>query len=383
MSGRGLWGELQARAGGHDRGVVALAGVLMVAGFLLSLAASPAAANQNDAATPFHFAMRHAVFIALAVPAFIAASLMRAQEARRLAVFGLLATWLLLALVLLFAAETKGARRWLDLPGGFSFQPSEFLKPALVVVWAWLLAEKFRSRTFPGLKAALVLFLLSAGLLLAQPDVGQTTLLGFTLLAMMLFAGAPWPIFAATGAAGAVGLFGAYFAFDHVRLRIDAFLGEGGHQVGLALKAIAAGGVFGRGPGEGIVKQDLPDAHSDFIYAVAAEEYGLLASLGLVAAYAAVLWRGLWRTQRVIDPFAQIAAAGLFCLLALQAMVHIAVNIALAPAKGMTLPFVSYGGSSLIGAAVTLGWACAFSRREPGAWLEDAPQPPSLQERAA
>ena len=168
----------------------------------------------------------------------------------------------------------------------------------------------------------------------------------------------------------------AYLTFDHVQLRVDAFLHPGGpgYQVSRALEAIQSGGLLGRGPGEGVVKDNLPDAHADFIYAVAAEEFGLLASLGLLALYGVIVWRGFAAAARVIDPFAQLAAGGLFALIALQALVHVAVNVSLAPAKGMTLPLVSYGGSSMIGSAMTLGLALAMIRRRPGGQLYDKDQ---------
>jgi cell division protein FtsW len=238
--------------------------------------------------------------------------------------------------------------------------------------WAWMLSEQMRRRSFPGWPVAAGLYALAAAALLTQPDIGQIVLLGLVLMILMLLAGVDWRWLAGGVAAAGAGAFAIYQVYPHARARIDAFLNpdsEPGYQVGRALDAIASGGIFGRGPGEGVIKRALPDAHADFVYAVGAEEFGLLASLGLILVFAALAFRGLSRAARLNDPFEQLAAAGLVALLTAQAAIHIAVNLSLAPAKGMTLPFISFGGSSMIGSAIALGACVSLLRKRPGAFL--------------
>jgi cell division protein FtsW len=275
-------------------------------------------------------------------------------------------------LVPFIGVETKGATRWLRI-GSATVQPSEFLKPALVVLMAWMLSERMKHRSFPGVAVAAALFGVAALLLIAQPDIGQTVLLAACFTILLFAAGVPWPWLAGTAAGGGVAGFIVYHVFPHVRARIDALApGATSYQVSKALEAISSGGALGRGAGEGVYKHQLPDAHSDFIYAVSAEEFGLLASIGIIALYGAIAWRGLSRAGRLADPFAQLAALGLLSLFTLQAAIHIAVNVGVAPAKGMTLPLVSYGGSSMLASAITLGMAFALVRRRPGAFIYEA-----------
>jgi cell division protein FtsW len=234
-----------------------------------------------------------------------------------------------------------------------------------------MLGESLRNPRFPGRAVAIGLFALAAIALLAQPDVGQTALLALVLGPMLVLSGLALRWVLGGGVLAALSAWAIYSFYPHARDRVDAFLsdGEPGYQVGRALDAIAAGGVFGRGPGEGVIKRSLPDAHADFVFAVAAEEFGLLASLGLIALFGALAFRGLSRASRLNDPFEQLAAAGLIALLVAQAAIHIAVNLSLLPAKGMTLPFISFGGSSMIGSALTLGFCLSLLRNRPGAYL--------------
>ena len=358
------------RLGGFDRPLLAAAGVLVAAGLVLSLAASPAIADRMQASGEFYFVWRHAAFAAAAVAACVACALLSPTGVRRFGAVLFAVALLLLLVTPLIGAEVKGAQRWIRL-GAVGLQPSEFVKPGLVVAAAWMLSERLRSPGFPALRIVTALYAVCAVLLVAQPDIGQTLLIGAMLAILVFMAGVSWVWIVAAAAVGAVIFAAAYAGFPHVQARVDAFLHPGGpgYQVGRALEAIQSGGLLGRGPGEGVVKDRLPDAHADFVYAVAAEEFGILASVGLVALYGVIVWRGLVRAARVVDPFAQIAAAGLFVLFGLQALVHVAVNLSLAPAKGMTLPLVSYGGSSMIGSGVTLGLALALVRARPGALL--------------
>lgn len=362
----------QAPYAGLDRQLLANAGALALLGLIVSMAASPAAAARMNIDADFHFAGRHAVFVLAGAVLLALVARLSAVSVRRLGVI-VFAVALPLCIVASLTSEIKGAARWIDL-GPLSLQPSEFLKPGFVIAVAWMLSEKTRNPAFPGIGIAACLYAFSAAVLLSQPDVGQTALMGATLAGMLFLAGLSW-FWIVGGAAVAVAAgFAAYAAFPHVRARWEAFVepeGPGGYQVGQALDAIASGGLFGRGPGEGVVKLQLPDAHADFLFAVAAEEFGLLASLALIGLFAALVLRGLSRASRLSDPFAQLAAGGLVLMLAAQAAIHVAVNLALIPAKGMTLPLVSYGGSSMLSAALTVGLVLALTRASPGAFLFD------------
>lgn len=355
----------------YDRTLLVVAAILFALGILFSMAASPGAAARIRIDEAFYFAGRQAAYATLGIAMMFAAASLDPRQLRRfasiLAIFALLCC----ALVAVFAPEVKGARRWIDF-GLFSFQPSELLKPALVIVWAWMLSESMKREGFPGRAIAMLLFALAAAALLSQPDVGQMALLALVLGPMLILSGLGLRWVLGGGVAAVLGGWAVYHFLPHARLRVDAFLhpeGDGAYQVGRALDAIAAGGVFGRGPGEGVIKRSLPDAHADFVYAVAAEEFGLLASLGLIALFGVLAFRGLSRASRLNDPFEQLAAAGLITLLVAQAMIHIAVNLSLIPAKGMTLPLISFGGSSMIGSALALGFCLSLLRDRPGAYL--------------
>jgi cell division protein FtsW len=347
-----------------DRPLLAGLGLLALSGLVFVFASSPPVAARLGLPT-LHFVARHGMYLLPAALLLLGASLLAPRGVHRLAVLLLLTTLVLLVLTLLIGPEINGARRWLPL-AGLVVQPSEFLKPALVVVVAGLLAQA------PGLRNALPALLLSAlviVLLLSQPDVGMA-LAVCCLLALQLFlAGLPWLLVLGCGTAGALALWQTYLWFPHVTARIDRFLDPAGgdnYQVGLALQAVQGAAWFGSGPGEGTVKYALPDAHSDFVFAVIAEEFGLLASLALLGLFAFVLLRGLKRTEAVGDRFALLAAAGLLAHFGLQTIVNLGVNLSLLPAKGMTLPFISYGGSSLCALALGMGMFLALTRRRAG-----------------
>lgn len=353
---------------GHDRNLFAAAGALFAAGLVLALAAGPGAAAQLHLDGSFQLAMRHGVYASAAIGIGLACAALSPKLVRRAGVAMLAMSLLLLLLTALMGVEKKGAQRWLEV-AGWSVQPSEFAKPALIIVCAWMLAERARNPRFPGLAAVAILFTLVAALVAPQPDLGQTVLMACAVLALLALARVDLRIVAAgLGVALALAASG-YVAFGHVRERIDGFLAReinANSQVGMALEAVAHGGLFGRGIGEGEVKLDLPDAHADFIFAVAAEEVGAIGAIGLISLYAVLVWIGLARAAQAHDYFARYAAAGLFMLIGLQALIHIGVNVAVVPAKGMTLPFVSYGGSSLLASAMTLGLALALVRvRQP------------------
>ncbi|MEZ5970328.1 MAG: putative peptidoglycan glycosyltransferase FtsW [Hyphomonadaceae bacterium] len=365
------FGAAVERARTYDRPLLIIAAILFVLGILFSMSASPAATARIQIGEAFYFAGRQAAYAACGVIAMLAAASLDPRQIRRAAVV-IVAVFLPLALLAsLFGNEIKGAQRWFDI-GFFSLQPSEILKPALVVVWAWMLGESMKQPGFPGRMVAMTLYGATAAVLLSQPDIGQTALLGMCLAAMLILSGVALRYVLGGGVLAVFAAWAIYSFYPHARERVDTFLnpeGDAAYQVNRALDAIASGGVFGRGPGEGIIKTRLPDAHADFVFAVAAEEFGLIASIGLIAVFGALAFRGLSRASRLNEPFEQLAASGLITLLVAQASIHIAVNLSLLPAKGMTLPFISFGGSSMIGSALALGCCLSLLRDRPGAYL--------------
>jgi cell division protein FtsW len=361
-----------------DRTTLTCGLALIGIGLIVALAASPAATGRIDIEDPFYFFSRQLMFAVAGVVVMFGASALAPVGVQRAAICTFAVSIGVMAAILLVGAETKGARRWLDF-GVFSVQPTEVLKPALVVLAAWLFAERARRPWAPGGLIAFCLYAVSVALLVAQPDVGQTALITLAFMAVFFIAGMPWLWIAGLGVAAVIGAAAVYLALPHVSARVEAFLnptGSGGYQISKALDAIAYGGVLGRGPGEGAIKHQLPDAHSDFVFAVFAEEYGLMAAGGLLILFACVVVCGLREARRAEDPFRQFAAAGLFVLFGLQAACNVAGNLNLIPPKGMTLPFISYGGSSMIGSALTLGFALALTRRPRRAVPPDAPARP-------
>jgi cell division protein FtsW len=319
---------------------------------------------------PFHFAVRQCVFAAGAVIILIGISMLEVKGIRRAAFFIWLAAIAVMIALPFLGHNAKGATRWLEF-GGFSLQPSEFMKPALVILVAWMFSEGQKGTGVPGVSIAFGLYFVSIGLLLIQPDVGQTVLITVAFGAAFWMAGVPLSWVMLLGGVAVAGLSSTYFLLPHVHSRVDKFISPDSsdtHQVDAAAMAQAAGGLFGRGPGEGIMKRHVPDLHTDFIYSVGAEEFGLIFSLLLIALFAFVVIRGLYRSMKLSDPFEQVAAAGLFVLVGQQAFINVAVNLDMIPTKGMTLPFISYGGSSMLAMGLTLGMALALTRRRPGAY---------------
>jgi cell division protein FtsW len=348
-----------------DRWFLAAFFGLIAFGVVLSFAASPNVAERIGLDS-FHFVQRHAIFLVPTIAVMIAVSFLDERQTRRLALITLAGSIGLMVIALFFGIEVKGSRRWVHF-AGFQLQPSEFMKPAFVIICAWMFAERQRRPDIPGNLFAGILFVAIAGLLMAQPDLGQTILLAGTWGAMFFMAGMPWLWIAVLGGIGAIGLFGAYFALPHVAGRVDRFLtGEGDtFQVDMGREAIQRGGWFGQGPGEGTVKRVLPDSHTDFIFAVLAEEFGIILCMVLVGIFAFIVLRGLARSAGEADPFRRLAVAGLVVLIGFQSMINIAVNLQLMPAKGMTLPFVSYGGSSMIAMALCAGFILSMTRKRP------------------
>jgi cell division protein FtsW len=349
-----------------------LAGIFALAfcGLILALAASPTVAVRLGQ-PEYHFVVRQLLFLGPALLLMISVSLLSPRQIRRLSllVFGVGIG--LMAVAILFGTPVKGATRWLNL-GLLSLQPSEFVKPAFVVLSAWFFAEGAARRELPGNLIAFALFVLFAALLVLQPDFGQTMLVTLVWGVLFFMAGMPWLWSALIGGLSVAGLAIAYATVPHVTARFDRFLNpEIGDtfQVDTAREAILNGGWLGQGPGEGTVKRILPDAHTDFIFAVAAEEFGVIACLVLVGIFAFLVLRGMSRALAEDDPFPRLAVGGLSALIGVQAGINMAVNLGMAPAKGMTLPFVSYGGSSLLAMALAMGFVLGLSRRRPGARL--------------
>lgn len=339
--------------------------LLMGIGFMLSFAASPAVAERLNLDS-FHFVKRHAAFMIPALGVMIGLSFLSPRQVRRTAMVILAVSLLMMVAALFFGVEVKGARRWITI-AGISIQPSEFMKPAFVVICAWLFAEHARQPEIPGNLFAIILFGIVAALLVAQPDLGQTILTSVVWGGMFFMAGMPWLWITLLGGIGIAGVFGAYLTLPHVAGRIDRFLtGEGDtFQVDTARQAIIRGDWFGQGPGEGIVKRIIPDSHTDFIFSVAAEEFGIFFCMVLVSIFAFLVIRGLSHAFKERNDFNRFAVAGLVLLIGTQSMINIGVNLELLPAKGMTLPLISYGGSSMIAICVTAGFILALTRRRP------------------
>jgi cell division protein FtsW len=331
------------------------------------MAASPPVAERIGLDS-FHFFRSQLVFLAPAILVLVAISFFSPKQARRtgLVLFGV--AMALMVAALLWGPEIKGAHRWINF-GPIGLQPSEFAKPGFVVVAAWFLAERTRRPEMPGHLIAFVLGAMFLGLLVLQPDFGQTVLVILTFGAMLLIYGISWIVVAGLAGLGGAGVMAAYALVPHVASRIDRFLNPDKgdtFQVDTATQAFHNGGLMGTGPGGGVAKQILPDAHTDFTFAVVGEEFGLFACLLLMALFAFIVLRILQRAKNEPDPFPALAMSGLAIVFGFQTIINMGVNVSLLPAKGMTLPFISYGGSSLIGMAFAMGLVLALGRRRPG-----------------
>lgn len=347
--------------------------ILFGIGLLLGLAASPPLAARNGF-DPFHYVQRQAFFGGLAIVAMLLTSMMSPTLVRRLAVLGFLGAFVSLALLPVFGTDFgKGAVRWYSL-GFASVQPSEFLKPGFMVVAAWLFAAAQEINGPPGRLWSFSLCMAIVLMLVMQPDFGQACLVLFGWGVMYFVAGAPMLLLVVMAGVVVLGGMLAYSNSEHFARRIDGFLNpdvDPTTQLGYATNAIREGGLFGVGVGEGQVKWSLPDAHTDFIIAVAAEEYGLVLVLIIIALYASIVVRSLLRLMRERDMFIRLAGTGLACTFGVQAMINMGVAVRLLPAKGMTLPFVSYGGSSLIAGGIAVGMLLCFTRSRPQGELGD------------
>lgn len=336
---------------------------IIVFGSILIFAASPAVAERIGLDS-YHFVLRQFIFLIPSLLLMLIVSFLTPRQIQ-FAAFALFSvTFVALILTLIIGVEIKGAKRWIGL-GMLSVQPSEFAKPAFAILSAWLIANRLENPYFPGRVYALALFLLTVGLLLAQPDIGMAVVVSAIWFTQFFIAGLPFIWITLLLCAGVLGITSAYFLFPHAAARIDKFLDPNnvGYQVEKSLEAFMRGGIFGRGPGEGHVKEFLPDAHADFVFAVAGEEFGLIACLLIIGLFGFVLYRGLKRLTHESNMFIVLAGAGLLVQFALQAIINIASTLHLIPTKGMTLPFMSYGGSSLLALAINVGMLLALTRR--------------------
>ncbi|GJE26329.1 FtsW/RodA/SpoVE family cell cycle protein [Methylobacterium organophilum] len=349
-----------------DRGLLAALGCLMVAGLVFLMGGGPPVAERIGLPT-FYFLNRQAMYLVPTILLIIAVSFLSVRHIRRFALVTWMSGVVLCILAGKFGPEIKGAHRWIQF-GSFGLQPSEFVKPAFVVVAAWAFSEGAQRRDMPGGLLALALLPVTIVPLILQPDFGQTMLITIVWCTLFFVAGLHWFWVAGLGAGGLLGVFAAYTFLHHVRERITRFLDKDSgdsFQEFWSRESFNSGGWLGTGPGEGIAKRHLPDAHTDFIFSVTGEEFGVLVCLGLVALFAYIVMRGLKLARRTDDTFTRLAITGLTTLFGLQACINMAVNTQLMPAKGMTLPFVSYGGSSLISLALGMGFLVALTRKRP------------------
>lgn len=350
-----------------DKPLLVILLFLLGMGLVLAFAASPAVSSADD---PFFYVRRQVMFMAAGLVILMVSAAFSLTGVRRMSGLALLGSLILLVLVLAVGQTINGSTRWLHLPG-FSLQPSEIFKPAFIVITAWLFSEEDRGAPAPGRLLAIMIYALAALLLTRQPDIGQTALITLVFAAMMWVGGLSWRWTIGLGAAIAAGAAAAVSLVPYIQRRVGEFLSGGGgarNQTDIALDAISQGGLWGVGPGEGRVKHVLPEAHNDYIFAVAGEEFGAIAMLLIIALYALLFLRAWTLAMGLNDPFARLATAGLALLFALQALVNIAVNLDLAPSTGMTLPFLSYGGSSMLALAFSAGLMLALTRHRPGAY---------------
>jgi cell division protein FtsW len=350
-----------------DWGLVAGIALLAGIGLLMSLAVGPSSAARIGYADSYHFVYRQAAHASIGVALMLAVSALDRKWARRFAILSFLAAVVLMGVIALIGREVNGAQSWLRY-GSLSMQPSEIVKPGLIVLCAWLLSQRERYPSGPWTMVSFAFFAVTLALFLLQPDVGGAALLSGAFLTAFFVSGLPkrWMIGIAAGGAGLSVLL--YNLLPNVKRRVDMIFNPSSQidtfQIDRAEEAIQRGGLFGTGPGEGLIKTQIPEAHTDFIFAVIAEEFGLVAVIAVLAIYGLIAIRGFRAASRIEDGFARTAAAGLFALFAIQAAINIGVNLAIVPPTGLTLPFISYGGSAMVGMGLTLGLALALVRGE-------------------
>lgn len=353
-----------------DRWTLSALYTIMILGVVLSFAASPPVADRLGLGG-FYFVKRHVLMIIPAMMIMLGVSLMTPRTIRRLAMFLYVAGLGLLVMTLLGGTEVKGARRWINL-GSFTLQASEFVKPVFAILSAWMLSEKLKTPGFPGVTLSFLFLTVFAGLLLLQPDFGMTIVAVITWGGQLFIAGIPLFWIGLVGALAIMGALAAYAVLPHVARRVDQFLDPASgnphhdlYQVTQSLDAFKNGGIFGRGPGEGIVKKHIPDAHADFVFSVAGEEFGIFLCLLIVGLFAFIVVRSLFRVMNDQSLFVVLATSGILLQFGLQALINMASTLHLIPTKGMTIPFISYGGSSMMALGMAMGMVLALTRKRP------------------
>jgi len=353
-----------------DKVLLLLVAILIGIGLIAVAAASPAAGHRYSGGSvqfsDLHYFYRQLMWLAVSLPVMMAISMMQREKLRRFSIAGAVLFLILLALVPVIGEEKNGAVRWINIGLG-QLQPSEFLKPFFVITMAWLLSLKEKDKGLPVFILSALLTAVVAVLLMGQPDFGSTVIFVAVWIALLALAGANMRLLLAIGVGGIVAVVLAYFFYDVATARIDGFLfGEGDtFQTDSAMRTLTAGGLFGMGPGGGTRKFGLPEPHTDYIFSVIGEEFGLIACLAIAFLYLAIVARVLVKLLDEDNSFAILAAAGLAIQFGLQAMINMAVNVQIAPSKGMTLPFISYGGSSMLALSIGMGLLLAFTRRNP------------------
>lgn len=346
-----------------DRYTLLALALLIGVGAVLVTASSPSVAERIGA-DRFYFVKRQMIFLVLSCAVMFGISLLNEVQVRRLAVLGFLGSMLLMLALPLVGTEIKGATRWVYI-GGMSIQPSEFMKPCMAVVMAWIFSEGLKTPGFPGYRVACAVYGFVVLLLLAQPDFGMAVTVSVVFGAQFFLAGLPFIWVIAMCVLAVVGVFGAYHFFHHVQERIDRFLDPSSgdnYQVAKSLEAFQNGGILGQGPGEGRVKLHLPDSHTDFVFAVAGEEFGMILCLMIIALFGFIVLRGFARVWKGRDMFIMLSVVGLLTQFGIQSVINMGVAVNMLPAKGMTLPFISYGGSSLMAIALGMGMVLALTR---------------------
>ncbi|MBR1904656.1 MAG: cell division protein FtsW [Alphaproteobacteria bacterium] len=356
-----------------DKVILLMALALLAIGIVLDLTASPAVAR-TIGVDDFWFVRKQVVYVVVSIAAILTLSMFKLKTIRRASLIGFVIIAGLMFLTLFFGFETKGARRWMSI-GGFSLQASEFMKPIFIIVTAWLLDMGKKYDYFPGMLISAGLFGIVALLLLLQPDLGMTMLFTAVFGLQLFLAGLPMMLVVIAALAGIVLLISSYFIFPHVHARVDQFLygsDETSYQINRAMEAFQNGNLVGKGPGEGTVKLHIPDAHTDFVFAVAGEEYGVWLCLIIILLFAVIIVRALRLALKESNLFVMYAEVGLAAALGIQAFVNMASSLHIIPTKGMTLPFISYGGSSLLGCAIEVGMLLAVTRKNTASEDKDA-----------
>lgn len=348
-----------------DRWLISAILILSFAGIFLVMAASPAVAERLGR-PPFFFVIRHVIFLTISLTSMFFISFLSPRNIWRLGLVLLISSIFMIILTLIFGSHIKGSSRWLHI-FGFSVQPSEFVKPAFAVVSAWLISKQQYSREFKGMIATITIYAIIVILLLLQPDFGMSFVLSCILGAQIFIAGIPLSIIFGLIVMASLGIFGLYNIFPHIQSRIDRFIDPNSgdnYQVQKSLDSFHNGGLFGVGPGDGKVKMSLPDAHADFIFSVAGEEFGLILTLALIAVLGFIIFRMLYRSWRSQDIFKILAIGGIATQFTVQSLIHMGSSLQLLPAKGITLPFISYGGSSILSLGIALGIVLALGRKD-------------------